>query len=154
MLCVQHILCNIYFVHVCLLSATTSQGSRGLCIHGWSLCARATTSTADLWSRASWRSSAASRKRSTPKSWSHTECLSCSRSSGPARYYTVSVACGIAVGISETSSKPLIFFCTFKYTCCLYWAHLFVCVHLLRLFSSRASQRLPGPPRPTQYQFL
>lgn len=68
------------------LCVAAPQGSPGLYTLGWSLCERVSVSTADLWSRVSWRSSAASRKRSTRRSWSRTACLSCFRSSGPARY--------------------------------------------------------------------
>lgn len=72
------------YIHI----SFTPQGSPGLYTLGWSLCERVSVSTADLWSRVSWRSSAASRKRSTPRSWSRTACPSCFRSSGPARYET------------------------------------------------------------------
>lgn len=69
----------------------TSQESPGLCTLGWSLCERASVSTDDLWSRVSWKSSAASRKRSTLRSWSRTAFPSCFRSSGPARYETPTI---------------------------------------------------------------
>lgn len=62
-----------------------SQAFPGRCIPGWSPCVPAISSTADRSSRVCSKTSAASRRRSTQRSSSHTACHSCSRSSDPAR---------------------------------------------------------------------
>lgn len=73
--------CCVYSRSVCWCS----QVFPGRCTPGSSPCVPASSSTADRWSRACSKTSAASRRRSTLRSWSRTACHSCSRSSDPAR---------------------------------------------------------------------
>lgn len=98
------------FEHICtgVYVSFPPQGSPGLCTLGWSLCGRVSASTADLWSKVSWKSSAASRKRSTPRSWWRTASRSCFRSSGPVRYEPDSVTC-----TNSEWRDRLCFFCFF-----------------------------------------
>lgn len=141
-------------LHPCVFtSESVSQGSPGLCTLGSSPCARASTNTAGRWSRVSWRSSAASTKRSTRWSSSRTACRSCSKSSEPARYESVRVTGSknrIDSILRNGTVSPL-YFKMSKYTCSIFWGHPFSCdSHYVA--SSLYSLTLMEPWRPTQYQ--
>lgn len=93
---------TLVFLHFSVFTRSAffvfSQAFLGRCTPGSSPCAPVSCRTAGHWSRACSKTSAASRRTSTRRSWSHTGCRSCSRSSEQAR----------SLGASLHSNKALV----------------------------------------------